>query len=512
VDEPYDILLVDDDEVDRAAVRRALDQAGVKARIVEASDAPEALQALAARSFDCVLLDYRLPKADGLTLLKQARQAGVASPAIMLTGQGDEATAVAIMRAGAFDYIAKGALSPDRLAQSLRQAVRLGRAEQRAVEAQAEAETQRARLSSLFMQAPVAIAMFEGAHQRCVLANDVYRAILGRRDLDGRSIREAAPDLADSGIFEIMEHVLSTGEPQTLTEHVVRLDGGNGVLEERFFDTTWQATRDGAGRILGVMSIGVEVTGQVRARRERERLYEQAQRAVRSRDDLLATVSHDLRSPLSAIFVTTSLLRRPESLTDAERVGRYAASIDRSARRMERLIRDLLDLAAMEDGQLSMDFRPHEVAALLADAKDVVQPVAQEKGITLVDHRADPDAWVRCDRDRIAQVFSNLIGNAIKVTPPQGSVSLTTQVHEGLIKFSISDAGPGIDPTDLPRVFDRFWQSKRRGKLGTGLGLAISQSIVAQHGSRLVVESTLGVGTTFSFTLVVETPAETRVV
>jgi signal transduction histidine kinase len=503
VDAPFDILLVDDDEVDRAAARRALRAAGVEACIVEAGDATEALQLLAERSFDCVLLDFRLPRSDGLAVLQEARRRGISSPMVLLTGQGDEATAVAIMKAGAADYIVKSALSPERLAQSVRQAIRLGRAEKRAHEAQREADTQRLRLQSLFMQAPVAIAMFEGAEHRCVLANSTYREVLGQRELLGRSLRESAPDLEGQGIFEILDHVFATQETQSVTGQTVRFERANGLADEHFFDTTWQATKDSAGLSVGVMSIGVEVTDQVLARRERERLYDNAQRAIRSRDDLLATVSHDLRSPLSTVVMATAVLRKfgTGSTDSAGTIARSTAVIERAAEQMARLIRDLLDLAAIEAGHLSMEMHPQEADALLTEAADLAAPLAQAKGVALAAECGAPGARVLCDRDRIAQVFSNLIGNAIKFTPANGAISVASTTREGMVSFRISDTGPGIAAAELPRVFDRFWQAPAHSKAGTGLGLAICQGIIAQHGSVIRVESVLGVGTTFSFTL-----------
>jgi signal transduction histidine kinase len=500
VESALEVLLVDDDDLDRAAVRRCLQVAAVPVRLVEVTDAPEALAALTNRAFDCVLLDYHLPKADGLTVLKSAREAGVSSPVIMLTGQDDASTAVAIMKAGALDYIVKAALSPERLAQSLRQAVRIGRAEKRATEAQLEADTQRARLESLFLQAPVAIAMFEGEDHRCVLANSVYGEVLSPRDLVGKPLRQAAPEFEGQGIFEIMDDVYATGETRVVMERAVRIESGDGTLAERYFNTTWQATRSG-NRIGGVISIGVEVTDQVLARRERDRLYEKAQQAIRSRDDLLATVSHDLRSPVSTILMTGILLRKQPGAGEGTALARYAGAITRAAEEMERLIRDLLDIAAIEAGQLSVSIAPQPVGSLISNAIERAQTAALAKKIELCEREAATDVWVRCDGARIAQVFANLLGNAIKFTPVGGTITVGSRDDGARVTFTVSDTGDGIDPVALPHVFDRFWKAKERAEAGTGLGLAICQGIVKQHGAQIEVDSTVGVGTTFSFAL-----------
>src|SRR5437868_4499190 len=149
MDDILKILLVDDDAIDRMAVKRALRAAGLNAEVREAKDAVEGLGAMKAEPFDCVLLDYRLPDSDGLSVLREARAAGVGAPVIMLTGQGDEELAVEIMKAGASDYLTKSRISLDHLVQSVRNAVRLHRAEEQAAEAIARVAESEERYRSL---------------------------------------------------------------------------------------------------------------------------------------------------------------------------------------------------------------------------------------------------------------------------------------------------------------------------------------------------------------------------
>jgi signal transduction histidine kinase len=228
------------------------------------------------------------------------------------------------------------------------------------------------------------------------------------------------------------------------------------------------------------------------------RLYAEAQRAIRARDDVLAIVSHDLRNPLHAIVMASNLLQRPSS---AERTRQHACVIERSARRAGRLIRDLLDLSTLESGRVTLDRGAVDVATLLADAAALIQPIAAERAITVeVASRlsAPMDAW--CDRERVIQVFSNLLGNAVTFTPAGGRVTVGAAPTEDEIRFSVADTGPGVPLEHRDHIFDRYWKS-RESRQGAGLGLSIARSIVDAHGGRIWVESAPGAGATFIFTV-----------
>ncbi|BDG02016.1 sensor histidine kinase [Anaeromyxobacter oryzae] len=226
------------------------------------------------------------------------------------------------------------------------------------------------------------------------------------------------------------------------------------------------------------------------------RLFDEAQRAVRARDDVLALVSHDLKNPLEAVALSAALLLRKP---DPARVPRYAETIDRSVRRMDRLIRDLLDVSSMDAGRFRVVPRPERLGAIVDDALALLAPLAVERGIALAVEGGVPEE-IRCDRERILQVLSNLIGNALQFTPPGGHVTVRLVMDAGRARVAVSDDGPGIAPEELPRLFDRYWRG-RGSRRGTGLGLSIARGIVEAHGGRIHVESQLGAGSTFTFTL-----------
>ena len=218
------------------------------------------------------------------------------------------------------------------------------------------------------------------------------------------------------------------------------------------------------------------------------------------RRNMTADVAHELRTPLSVIR------GKLEGILD----GVYPATAEHLDPILEetalltRLVEDLRLLAQAEAGQLQLDLRPLNVGDLLHDAQVNFTPLADDRGVLLSLALPAELPEVRADGRRIAQVLGNLITNALRHTPEGGSVNLSALAREGRVEVAVSDTGTGIAPEELPYIFERFWrgdQSRSRVGGGTGLGLAIAKQIVALHGSNISVESTLGRGTTFRFSL-----------
>ena len=175
--------------------------------------------------------------------------------------------------------------------------------------------------------------------------------------------------------------------------------------------------------------------------------------------------------------------------------------IERAVRRMNRLIQDLLDVALIEAGQMNIERARQSAGELVLEAVDMQRPLASSSSLEL---RVEVDpavAEVWGDRDRLLQVFENLIGNAIKFTMGGGRITVGTATREHEVVFWVADTGEGIAPENLPRIFDRFWQASRAGRSGAGLGLSITKGIVEAHGGRIWIESTAGSGSTFRFTI-----------
>jgi signal transduction histidine kinase len=234
-------------------------------------------------------------------------------------------------------------------------------------------------------------------------------------------------------------------------------------------------------------------------------LYGASRAATQARDDVLAVVSHDLGNPLSAIRIGTTLLLSSLAPEERETGGwKHIVGIRNSAEQMERLIKDLLEVKRIEAGQLSIERDRVAVAPLIAEAIELLTPIAEGRRITLVSRVHADAAAVYADRERLLQTFSNLVGNAVKFSPENSEVRLGAEPNGEFVQFSVVDNGIGISAEDARHVFDRYWQAqtpRKRRRQGIGLGLVIVKGIVEAHGGRVWVTSELGKGTQFHFTV-----------
>lgn len=241
-------------------------------------------------------------------------------------------------------------------------------------------------------------------------------------------------------------------------------------------------------------------------------LYQSSQQASTARDEILGVVSHDLRNPLSAISMCARvLLDSPPAEAEARR--ELADAILESTQLMQRLIQDLLDVSTIESGHLKIHPHRESFAPIVDAALNMVREAASERGVILEREFAAPLPDVDVDAMRIEQVLANLLGNAVKFTERGGRVVVRGEADPSMVRVRVSDTGCGMPAEHLPHIFDRYWHARRQSRtVGTGLGLAIARGIVEAHGGTIVVQSTLGVGTIFEFTLPVrhDAPAEPR--
>jgi len=236
---------------------------------------------------------------------------------------------------------------------------------------------------------------------------------------------------------------------------------------------------------------------------ENARLYRAAREAVQARDRVLAVVAHDLRNPLGNILMQTALMRE-ESTSAGEWDRTPAGRVERAATRMNHLIQDLLDAARIDEGHMQIQRARASPDALLTEAVEAQRPLAVAHKVQ-ISVEAPPDLpEVVADRDRILQVFENLLGNALKFVERGGRIVVRAEDCGGAVKFSVSDDGPGIAPELIPHLFDRFSSARLHPTGGIGLGLSIAKGIVESHGGRIWVESAPGHGSTFFFSIPVE--------
>ena len=272
-----------------------------------------------------------------------------------------------------------------------------------------------------------------------------------------------------------------------------------------------------AGKVVGVLSLVTSESGrrydsddlavaEELARRaslsvENAGLYHEAHRATKAREDILAVVAHDLRNPLNTVLMTCSLLLDGTLPDDAGQLRKWLEKIRENSKTLNRLVQDLLDVQRVESGLLAVDPRPESLGDIVRAALEMLQPLADARGLELA--LASPDELPRAMADplRIQQVLSNLIGNAIKFTPRGGRITTRVDAVDSQLQVAVVDTGPGIAPSELPHIFSPFWQRDRTDRRGLGLGLAIAKGLVEAHGGHIWVESRLNEGSTFYFTV-----------
>jgi signal transduction histidine kinase len=498
------LLVVDDDALDRETVRRALRSLAPPAEIVEAASTAEAESQLggAAAGFDCVLLDYLLPEGPSIDFIGRLRELAPHTALVMLTGQGDESVAVELMKAGAADYLSKDTLDPSRLRSAIKFAVALRRAQVSAARAKAERDRHASQLRRFVALAPDLVAarsLDTLCHITAQIALDVLEAgasTIRLRHGDEELCASGPDDAAELsewaqavlGAKQVSTQPLSDGDHAGVGL-MARTGECRGALAVR-----WAVSGDRSLQEQLLCQLGVLVSISI----DNLLLYDAAQRAVRVRDDIMAVVSHDLRTPLNNVRLGASLLRE----TADDKATSIIERVDRNVTLMTRLVDDLVDMVRIESGVVELQPGRESVAELLEAARDLVATQAAAAQLQLEVSPGAAGLFVRADRERVLQVLANLLGNAVKFTGPDGRIGLAASEQGTVVRFEVSDSGPGIASEEGEKVFARFWQSdpKRRSS-GLGLGLYIAKGLVQAHGGALWYESAPGQGTRFFFTL-----------
>jgi len=509
------VLVADDNADMRGYVARLLRERGWT--VEEVADGEAALERVRrAPQPDLVLTDVMMPKLDGFALLDTMRADNRTHsiPVVLLSARAGDEARVEGLRAGADDYLVKPFSARELIARIETQ---LRRAEEQHEQDQIIESVSRegARLRELFASAPAAIAVFRGPNHVIEIANDHYLRLAGRRDITGKPLREALPELDRLGIVALADQVYRTGQPFVGTEFKLVLDpDATGAPIERFFNFVCQPVRDD-GRISGLFVHGVEVTALVQSRADAEHARVMAEEANRAKSEFLAAMSHELRTPLNAIAGHAQLLEMEVHgpLTDAQRqaLGR----IQWSEGHLLALINDVLNYAKLEAGRIQYDMSDVVLADLIKEVLSMIQPQLATGGLSYAVNVPD-DIVAHADREKIRQILINLLSNAIKFTDRGGRITIAASRDAGSksdktrdggappIVLQVSDTGIGIPADKHESIFDPFVQVHRnltRSTEGTGLGLSISRDLARGMGGDLSVESVVGQGTTFSLHL-----------
>jgi signal transduction histidine kinase len=238
------------------------------------------------------------------------------------------------------------------------------------------------------------------------------------------------------------------------------------------------------------------------------KLYMEAQQAVKLRETVLSIVSHDLMNPVSTIDMAIQILDHEEA-PDQKVIAMIASSVRSSTKAMQRLISDLLDFGRVQSGNFKVDLKSIQTETIIDEVLVSMSERFKENGIQLIVDISKSASTLYGDRGRMIQVLWNLLGNAVKFTPRGGRVWLNCHTVGNQVEFSVADTGPGLHPADIEKVFDRYWQARESaGHGGSGLGLSIAKGIVEAHGGKIWVESELGKGCRFCFTIPISKPLQ----
>ena len=363
-------------------------------------------------------------------------------------------------------------------------------------------------LRSIADQDVFGVAVLEGPELRFTLANAGYRAFVGGRDVLGKPFLEAIPEAHGQGVDVLLLNVIRTKRAITQAETRLLVDArGQGVPEPRDYTFTWQPILEADGSVRSVLILGMDITEGVRMRERAEALAQLERQRAEFAQQLIGIVSHDLRSPLSAIRLGAATLQRRTGL-DAG-ASRTVQRIQTSTDRAERMVRELLDFTQVRlGGGLKIERQPADLHELI---RGVVQEVEEAQPGVRIHHEARGEGRGTWDEDRLQQVVQNLVTNALKYGAPGEVVSVFTEGHEDTVTLGVHNQGEPITPERQASLFQPMQRGvegvDRQGR-SVGLGLFIVRAIVEAHGGTVQLTSRAGEGTTFRILLPRGAPPE----
>ena len=480
------ILIIDDNQYDRALALREIKKFFPKLHYREILDEASLNAALTEKNFDLVVTDYQLLWITGLEILYRIKKQMPNCPVVMFTGTGSEEIAVEAMKAGLDDYVIKTPRHYVRLAAAVRSAW------QRWQQKQALEEFKQT-YYRFFERVPLGLYR-QNSMGEILEANSTLTQLFGyirTQDLQGKTLVDCyvEPQL----YLQWQQQLEQTETVAEFEGQVRRLDGETIWIRQNAI-----AVKNNLGIVIGYEGAISDITSRKKAELERIQLLkrerqarEEAEAANRIKDEFLATLSHELRTPLNAIVGWMQLLQSGKM--SPSQIDKALDVIDRNARAQNKLIEDLLDVSHIVRGTLKLDLEPVNLVEIIKASLDTVSPGIKAKNLQVITEFDAEVVIVNGDEKRLQQVFWNLSINALKFTPENGRITINLTVQERSVSVEIKDTGRGIAPEVLPYVFDRFRQaetkSSTRTKGGLGLGLSIVHHIVVAHGGDVIADS-----------------------
>ena len=492
------ILILDDCHEDRKTFCRYLNQApNYIYSVIESEFGEEALKLCNILQPDCVLVDYSLPDMDGLEFLEKLRNTTnkLDIAVVMLTGCGNEAIAVEAMKKGATDYLTKEKLTAENLHTTVTHALEK-------VELLWKLKTTQEQLkfqAYILSQVTDAVMVTEGKlidemKARIVYVNAAFTHMTGysAEEVLGKTPSILNKLKTDPKVIEEISQGIANYQPVKLELINYRKDGS-----EYWSEINITPMFDDSGECTNLIFVQRDISERKLAEAERQKMLaqEKAYRAEaeannRTKDQFLAIISHELRSPLNAILGWTQLIQGGK--LDNSATARALKTIERNAKLQNELIQDLLDFSRITKGKLRLELCPVDLTQTINAAIDVVRPSADSKNIVIKSTLEFTVGEVLGDANRLQQVLWNLLSNAIKFTPEGGQITILLKRVDSHAQIIVSDTGIGISPDFLPNVFEQFCQADNQYTArhkGLGLGLAIVRSLVEMHNGTITAAS-----------------------
>ncbi len=483
------IVLAEDNADMRAYLSRLLRR---RWSVEAVADGSAALAAMRVRRPTLFICDIMMPGLDGFDLIHTLRQDPelCAIPIMLLSARADEESRIEGLAAGADDYVVKPFAARELLARVVTR-LQLSRLSERL-------EQERQAIMQLFLQTPVPVAVFRGPELTYECVNAAYASALERRDLRGKPLLTALPEVKDQGLAETLRKVMATGVAHVEREGLLRLQR-KGKLTDTYWTSIYAPLRSEPGESRRIIAICNEVTREVQSGQQLALLATEASTANRTKDEFLATLGHELRNPLAPIVAALQLMRMHGANSREQDI------IERQVGNLTRLVDDLLDISRISGGKIELRKRPIELSAVLVQAIELASPLLQSRSHPVDVQVAAQGLGICADPDRMVQTFSNLLTNAAKYSEPGSPIVVSACRRNDRIVVQVRDQGVGIAPDMLDKIFDRFVQQPQtRGKSrgGLGLGLTIVRSLVEGHGGTVSVHSDgPGLGSVFTVDL-----------
>lgn len=497
------MLVVEDDLMDKTMLQRLLAKSSLPiADIKYAEFLDEAIELLDRKKFDVVLLDLNLPDSNGIeTLVRIVRKhPDVAN--VVITGECSQDFALEVVASGAQDYLVKGSYNIDTLSRAIYYAIERKRTDeildrkQKNIEAIFDAVS----IGMLLVDENLEVKRVNDAIRQMV--NKDYSHIINRRvgsilccinstyDEQGCGY---SPACAECSLHKIVESVIDSGKSAKKVEVQPTLNIDGKEVTPWFCISAEPVIIDKRKHV--VVSIE-DIT-------DRKRTEEKLKETMELKSQFISTVSHELRTPLASMKEAVAIVYDGAVGKINAKQKKFLSIAKRNVDRLARLINDVLDFQKFEADKMKPNMHLNDISKLVREVYTMMLSSAKQKKVdfTLKFENNVPKA--RLDGDKITQVLTNLVDNAIKFTPEQGQVSVCVQHRGEELVICVSDTGIGIPEEHLLKIFDRFYHVAQPGEQirGTGLGLAIVKRIVTMHGGRIEVESELNKGTTFTIFL-----------